>query len=369
MADDHLDAGELEAMLEDATQEATGDLVGTSRAMRRVHDLIERAAPGKATILVRGETGTGKELVAREIHRRSDRSGGPLVVVHCGALPDNLLEAELFGHERGAFTGADKLKKGRIELAETGTVFLDEIGDVSPAVQVKLLRLLQEKTFERLGGTQPIRADVRFIAATHRNLENMVKGGEFREDLFYRLNVVPIWVPPLRARRGDTPMLVAHFCDRLGPENGRPGITLSEEAMSFVVKRRWPGNVRQLQNFIERLVVLARDDVVELEDVKRELSEGSPFSTDVGTHASRAERLKTEATALRRTAEAAVQKRPPDEGDVKPLEEQIRAAERRAVQEALEAARGNRSKAARLLGISRQTLYNKLKEYGLMEPS
>lgn len=358
-----MDPDELDALLEDATEEATGELIGASRAMGRVRDTIARAATGNATILVRGETGTGKELVARAIHGASERSDGPLVVVHCGALPDNLLEAELFGHEKGAFTGADRMKKGRVELAETGTLFLDEIGDVSPAVQVKLLRLLQERTFERLGSNKPIKADVRFIAATHRNLEQMVKDGSFREDLFYRLNVVPVWVPPLRARRGDVPKLVEHFCAHFGPENGRPGVMLSNEAMARITKHRWPGNVRQLQNLIERLVVLARDDVIDDADVKRELTEGSPFATEAHTHSSRAERISEEAKALRTAAEARIRTNPGN--DVRPLEEQIRAAEKRAIAHAVKVAGNNRSKAARLLGISRQTLYNKLKEYEL----
>ncbi len=326
------------------------ELLGESRTMKRVRQLIDKAAPGTTTILIRGETGTGKELVARAIHSASERSGGPLVVLHCAALPDSLLEDELFGHEKGAFTGADSQRAGRVEQAHGGTLFLDEIGDVTLPIQVKLLRVLQERQLTRLGGSRTIDVDVRFIAATHRDLDHMTKHGEFREDLFYRLNVVPLWVPPLRARRDDLVLLADHFCKQFGRANGRADVRLDEEALSAIRSERWPGNVRQLQNFIERLVVLADSSTLTGEDVARELRERSPFDTEVSAKSG---------------ASLSVARRPISESEVVPLDEAVKKAERIALKVALKAAKGNRSKAARLLGVSRATLYNKLKEYQL----
>src|SRR3954468_6808774 len=254
-----------------ATDKAAG-FVGSSSAMKEVHALVKRAAPGTATVLVRGESGTGKELIAREIHEQSPRSKGPFVKLHCAALPETLLESELFGYEKGAFTGAAARKPGRVELAQNGTLFLDEIGDVTPAVQVKLLRLLQEKEFERLGGTQTLKADIRFVAATHRPLEQMVKASQFREDLFYRLAVVPILLPPLRARPEDVEPLARHFCTVHGEANGRKGLAFEPAAIEVLKTQSWPGNVRQLQNFVERLVVLSDGLSLGAADVERELA-------------------------------------------------------------------------------------------------
>jgi two-component system response regulator AtoC len=324
-------------------------LHGESKAMRRVRDLVARSASGTATILIRGETGTGKGLVARAIHAASACARHPFVTIHCAALPDTLLESELFGSEKGAFTGAAQSKGGRVEAARGGTLFLDEIGDITPAVQVKLLRLLQDREYERLGSSRTLRADVRFVAATHRDLDTMVKQGAFREDLFYRLNVVPLWVPPLRARREDVVPLCQLFCARFAEANGRR-VRLDDAALARVASRNWPGNVRQLENFVERLVVLATDDTVGVADVDRELSDASPFNTGSfesgGPQSSIATRIAT---------------RP----EVVPLDEAVRRAERQAILAALTAASGNRSKAARLLGIGRATLYTKLKEHGL----
>jgi len=314
---------------------------GTSRVMRECQALITRAAQGTATVLLRGESGTGKEVAARAIHTLSPRRAGPFVRVHCGALPDALLESELFGHERGAFTGAVARKPGRVELAQGGTLFLDEIGDITSAVQVKLLRLLQEREFERLGGVVTVKADVRFIAATHRDLEGMVAGGEFREDLFYRLSVVPIWLPPLRDRAGDVEALAAQFCTERAAANGRPGVTLDASALGRLAAESWPGNVRQLQNFVERLVVLSEGTVIGAADVERELSRRSSAPSD----------------------EAAA---PAPTGGGRRLDEQRRKAERDALESALRRAGGNRSLAARLLGVSRRTLYNKLEDLGLL---
>ncbi|HET9452568.1 MAG TPA: sigma-54 dependent transcriptional regulator, partial [Aggregicoccus sp.] len=250
----------------------TGAFVGHSRAMAEVEALLARAAASPATVLLRGESGTGKELAAQAVHEGSARRAGPLVKLHCAALPESLLESELFGHEKGAFTGAVQRKPGRVELAHGGTLFLDEVGELPPSVQVKLLRVLQEKTFERLGGTQTQHVDVRFVAATHRPLEEMVARGEFREDLFYRLNVVPVWLPPLRARPEDIAPLARHFLALHAKANGRPSMSLTPGAVALLEAQPWPGNVRELQNFLERLVVLSDGPTLQAADLSRELA-------------------------------------------------------------------------------------------------
>jgi two-component system, NtrC family, response regulator AtoC len=247
-------------------------MIGASRPMAELYRTLRKAADGVATVLVRGESGSGKELVARQVHALSPRRNGPFVKVHCAALPENLLESELFGYEKGAFTGATARKPGRVELAEAGTLFLDEIGDITPATQVKLLRVLQDRQYERLGGNQTLAADVRFVAATHRDLEAMVRAGTFREDLFYRLNVVSLVVPPLRARPEDIEPLALHFCQSVSAANKRGPAALDVDALERLRKEPWPGNVRQLQNFIERLVVLASRPRISLADVERELA-------------------------------------------------------------------------------------------------
>ncbi|MDB4995350.1 MAG: Response regulator of zinc sigma-54-dependent two-component system [Myxococcaceae bacterium] len=319
---------------------AGSELVGGTRAMSDVLQTIRKVAPGTATVLIRGETGTGKELVARALHDNSPRKDGPFVRVHCAALPETLLESELFGHEKGAFTGATSRKPGRVELAHKGTLFLDEIGDIPPAVQVKLLRVIQERELERVGGTQTIKVDVRFLAATHRDLEAMVAAKTFREDLFYRLNVVPLRVPSLRERAGDIDALARHFCEKFGAANGKPAITLEPGALAILRGNAWPGNVRQLQNLMERLVVLAEGDAIRASDVERELTPSQPV-----------------APVREDTAPA------PAQGAS--LDAHRRGAEREALVTALAQAGNNRTLAARLLNVSRRTLYNKLKEHGL----
>ena len=315
-------------------------IVGDSPAMREVLEMIERAAATSATVLVRGESGTGKELIVRAIHERSPRRERPLIKVHCGALPETLLEAELFGYEKGAFTGAASRKPGRVELADGGTLFLDEIGDISPLTQVKLLRVLQERQFERLGGTHTLSVDVRVVSATHRDLEAMIESGAFREDLYYRLNVIPLWVPPLRARGGDLTRLAQHFCAQQGQQNGRPGLRLEPDALDRLAAQDWPGNVRQLQNFVERLVVLGDGPTVTVADVVRELErQARPRGT--GPHA-------------------------PASVEPHSLELRRQEVEKEAILEALRRCGDNRTKAARILGVSRRTLYNKLEEHGLV---
>lgn len=323
-----------------AARESERSLLGESGAMIEVRDTIRRAAQGVATVLIRGETGTGKELVANAVHQQSRRAGKPFVKLNCAALPDSLLESELFGHEKGAFTGATSRKPGRVELAHGGTLFLDEIGDVPLPTQVKLLRILQEREFERVGGTETVKVDVRFIAATHRDLEATIKSGQFREDLFYRLNVLPIEVPPLRTRPGDITVLARHFASVAALANGRAGCTLDTEACTLLAAQSWPGNVRQLENFVERLIVLYDGPLVLRDHVERELAR--------------------EATRERPARSPAAELRPRS-----PLDAQRRDAEREAVVEALAHANNNRSLAARILGISRRTLYNKLEELGL----
>ena len=237
-------------------------LVGESGTMQEVYDMISKVAMTNATILVRGESGVGKELVATAIHDQSPRSKQKMVKINCAAIPEMLIESELFGYEKGAFTGADKLHKGRFELAEKSTIFLDEIGDLSPNLQVKLLRVLQEKEFQRLGGNETIRADVRIIAATNRNLEQMIIKNEFREDLYYRLNVFPLFIPPLRERRGDIPLLVNHFIEKYNKIHGLEIKRISSTAIDLLMTYHWPGNIRELENCIERAAILSTDRVI-----------------------------------------------------------------------------------------------------------
>jgi two-component system response regulator AtoC len=327
------------------------DIVGNSSAMLAIWALVARVAPSNATVLIGGETGTGKELVARRLHQLSARAGGPFVKVHCAALPDALLESELFGYEKGAFTGATARKAGRVELAQGGTLFLDEIGDVSASTQVKLLRVLQDRQYERLGGTETRRADVRFVAATHRDLLAMVAQGTFREDLYYRLNVVRVVLPPLRERLQDLPELARYFVGLSCRANGLGYVSLTESALEVLTKERWPGNVRQLQNLIERLVVLNDRGSLTAEDVLLEVGEqrGLGAESATGTTPARAE---TEPPVAKEMSEI-------------DLKGAVSKAERRQIEKALFKAKGNRDLAARLLGISLRTLYYKLRVYGL----
>jgi DNA-binding NtrC family response regulator len=312
--------------------------IGDSEPMEQVFATIRKVAKTNSTVLVRGETGTGKELVARALHDGSPRKGEAFVSVHCAALPESLLESELFGHEKGAFTGAVQRKPGRIELAHKGTLFLDEIGDVPRSVQVKLLRVIQERELQRVGGTQTIRVDVRIIAATHRDLDAMVAAGEFREDLFYRLAVVPIHIPPLRERGADAARLVRHFVEECARALARARMSIDDDAVALLAAQRWPGNVRQLQNFVERLVVLADKDVITRAEVDRELT-----------------RVPGAVRAPARGGESA---------DLS-LDSNRKETERQTLVKALSQAGNNRTRAARLLEVSRRTLYNKLREHGL----
>ncbi|HEY4013792.1 MAG TPA: sigma-54 dependent transcriptional regulator [Polyangiaceae bacterium] len=325
-----------------------GIVFGRSPAMEILRSLIERVAPTSSTVLVRGESGTGKELVARALHRASARAAGPFIKIDCTALPETLIESELFGYEKGAFTGAAAQKVGRVQLADGGTLFLDEIGELPATIQSKLLRLLQDREFERLGGSKTLRVDVRVVAATHRDLEAMVERGSFRQDLFYRLNVVPMWIAPLRARRADIDVLAEHFCAHAAADNGKEAVHLAPEALRALATQRWPGNVRQLQNFVERLVVLSGHPIITAAEVEAEIGRPVRFATETGTVGGDA--------AAEVGAEAAVPA----------LDEALRAAEKQALVRALEHVGGNRSAAARVLGVSRSTFYAKLRDYGLL---
>ncbi len=301
-------------------------MVGASAGLARVRELVAKVAPSDATVLVLGESGVGKELVAREIHRRSARAARPFVVVHAAAVPENLLESELFGYEKGAFTGAQARKLGRLELAEGGTLFFDEIGDISPAFQVKLLRFLQERTFVRVGGTRTLKVDARIVAATNQDLAEAVRQGRFREDLYYRISVFPIQVPPLRERRADIVPLARHILARLGYNHDLDGAVIE-----LLTKYDWPGNVRELENVLERATILAAG--AEIGPVHIQLPEPT----------------------LARPGNAGTDHASGTLYDV----------ERRMLEDALRRAGGNKSKAARLLGITRRMLYTKIERFGL----
>lgn len=312
-------------------------LVGRSPAMLKIYDLIETISQTDTTVLVQGESGTGKELVANAIHLLSPRRKGPFVKVNCAALPETLLEAELFGHERGAFTGAIRQRKGRFEIAGGGTLFLDEIGDISPMVQVKLLRVLQEREFERVGGNETLSADVRLICATQKDLKREVEKGNFREDLYYRLNVVPVRIPPLRERREDIPLLANHFIERFSQKMKKEISGLSEEAESLLLSYSYPGNIRELENMLERAIALIKGKVIQAQDLPDEVC-GEPSSS----------RLLCE--KIRGT---------------KPLAQALSLFEKEYIQSVLEKTKGKKGQAAEVLGISRKTLWEKIKELGI----
>ena len=318
------------------------NLVGTSPAMQQVFQLIEKVADAESTVLILGESGTGKELVARAIHFNSHRAEKPMVPVNCGAIPESLLESELFGHERGAFTGAARTRIGRFELANGGTIFLDEVGDMSPALQVKLLRVLQEQSFERVGGTKSLRIDVRIIAATNRDLEEAIARGEFREDLYYRLSVIPLNLPPLRERKEDIPLLLHHFMDQFNRMRDRKLQGFSPSVLYMLMNYHWPGNVRELENLVDRVVVLRGQGIVEPEDLP--------------------EKMRTMWTPSQPGATVEI----PDEGFC--LDMAVREFERELISRALKKAEGVKNKAAQLLGIKRTTLIEKLKRHSLLFP-
>ncbi|MBI3016241.1 MAG: sigma-54-dependent Fis family transcriptional regulator [Candidatus Tectomicrobia bacterium] len=309
-----------------------GDLIYASEKMARVCDLIATVARSDATVLIQGETGTGKELVARAIHQQSGRRAQPLIPVACAAIPETLLETELFGHEKGAFTGAIRERKGRFELAHRGSLFLDEVADLGPAVQAKLLRVLQEKEFERVGGTQTIKADVRLISATRKRLEDEVVAGRLREDLFYRLKVITVLLPLLRERKEDILPLAAHFLEKYSRPLGKDVRGFSSEACRQLLAYHWPGNIRELEATVQRAVTLTKNTILTAEDLSFEVGLTPTDKTNVPAH---------------------------------PLTDTVREAERRYLQEVLQSVGGQRKRAAEILGISRKTLWKKMKLLGM----
>jgi DNA-binding NtrC family response regulator len=311
-----------------------GEMIGGGAAMKRLLDLVRRAAPSEGRVLVTGENGTGKELVARAIHESSRRRGGPFVKLNCAAVPADLIESELFGHERGAFTGAVAARKGKFEQADGGTLFLDEVGDMPAAMQAKVLRVLQEGEFERVGGTQTLRCDVRVVAATNKDLQAEVQAGRFREDLFYRLNVVPIHAPPLRERREDVPELAARFLVEACDRNGRRPMRLAREAVLALQAHDWPGNVRELRNLVERLAILCDGPEISGDDVAAVLP---------GARRPRADRFRAGAS----------------------FHDLVEEAEREVILGALDAHTDNVSDTARALGLERSHLYKKMRALGI----
>jgi two-component system response regulator HydG len=309
-----------------------GEIVGESSVMKAVYDTIARVSPGDTSVLIYGESGTGKELLARAIHFHSRRKEWPFIRVNCGALAEGVLESELFGHEKGAFTGAIRRKKGRFELAEKGTLFLDEVGDLPLGIQVKLLRVLQEREFERVGGEETLKTDVRLIAATHRNLKEEVESGRFREDLFYRLHILPVTLPPLRDRKEDIALLAAHFLKRLGRELRKQGLSLTESGLEMLQAYDWPGNVRELENVLERAIVLS--DGNEIDRSCLSFMTSGPQGTKI--------------------ADSTMN-----------LEAVLASVEKRHLQNALKASGGVKARTARLLGIKESALYYKLEKYKL----
>jgi DNA-binding NtrC family response regulator len=310
------------------------NIIGISFPIQKVFELIEKVADTNATVLITGESGVGKELVARAIHYNSSKRDNPLVVVNCGAIPESLLESELFGYEKGAFTGAVSTRFGRFELANGGSIFLDEIGDMSFNLQVKLLRVLQERTFERIGGSKTIKVDLRIIAATNRTLEDLVAEGKFREDLYYRLNVVPIHIPPLRERKQDIPLLFSYFLERSNQLNNASIEGFSEEAMDVLIEYGYPGNVRELQNLVERLVVLKKTGYIDLEDLPE----------------------KFYMTKIREEVPLDIEKG---------YETLVTEFEKTLILQALNETKGVKSKAAQILSMNRTTLIEKMKRLGL----
>ncbi|MDH3393048.1 MAG: sigma-54 dependent transcriptional regulator [Desulfobulbaceae bacterium] len=332
-------------MNEHTIEDRFANIIGDSEKMRQVFSLIERVCDADTTVLVRGESGTGKELIAQALHYHGSRRDGPFVPVNCGAIPGELLESELFGHEKGAFTHAIRTRMGRFELADGGTVFLDEISEMSPMLQVKLLRVLQERQFERIGGTKTIHSDFRVVAATNRDLEEEVRKGTFREDLYYRLNVIPIESPPLRDRADDIDLLVDHFIDKFTATKRKRISGVSAEAMACLRRYQWPGNVRELENVVERMVILSMEEELTVDDLPERLLESSgdnsSASVDLGEI--------------------------PAEGFV--LSAVVAEFEKRLILQALAQTGWVKNRAAKLLNVNRTTLIEKLKRYEITDPA
>ena len=314
------------------------DIIGQSRKMREVFDLVQKVADCDSTILLNGETGSGKGMIAKAIHKKSKRINKPFISINCGAIPENLLESELFGHVRGAFTGATSSKQGKFELADSGTILLDEIGDMSSDLQVKVLKVLEEGEFEQVGGAKTIKVDVRIIAATHRDLSEEVQKGNFREDLYYRLYVIPIMLPSLRDRRSDIPFLISHFMEQSNQKNDRSVQEISEEAMAMMMGYAWPGNVRELKNMMERLVVLKGSGVISAQDLPSEIKSTHKYEPSTTIEIS-------------------------DEGIC--LNSAVTEFEKALILQSLEKTKWVKNKAAKLLHLNRTTLVEKIKRHHL----
>lgn len=322
----------IDLLTEELNSKSGKTIVYKSKKMKGILDVVNKVADTGATVLITGESGTGKELIASAIHFSSNRSNKPYIKVNCGALPENLLESELFGHERGDFTGAVSKKLGRFELADGGTLFLDEVGELTSSIQVKLLRALQEKEFERVGGTDTIKVDVRILAATNRDLLKMVEKGEFREDLFYRLNVIPIEIPSLRDRKEDIPFLIEFFINRYSMNKIKSEIRFSDEALEALINYKWKGNIRELENFIERLVILHDGKIIKITDLPKEILYCNSESTEFVI---------------------------PDEGI------NLDEIEKSLIIQALKKSNNNQTKAAKLLGITRHTLLYRMEKHSI----
>lgn len=324
---------DLKAQLASARSGLGASVVGKDPSLERVYETVEAVAPTRATVLITGESGTGKSLIARKIHEASDRSEGPFVEVNCGALPETLLESELFGHAKGSFTGAVAARPGQFLSAHGGTLFLDEIATASPALQVRLLRVIQERTFEPVGSEETLSVDVRLVVATNEDLATLVEEGRFRRDLFYRISVVPLRLPPLRERIGDVPLLAAHFLRRFAAENGKDVRYIDDSALTVLQAHHWPGNIRELENVIERGVILCRGDCLTPRDLPPDMS-----------HAVSA----------------------PDPGQTLPLRKALEIPEREIIERTLRSHNWNRQETAAALMINRTTLFNKMRKYGLL---
>lgn len=324
---------EQNQLLREQIHGANGVIIGNSAKMQSVFHLINQVAESNSNVLITGESGTGKELVAKALHNKSTRSNMPFIKINCGVLNENLLESELFGHEKGAFTGAVKQKKGRFELAEKGTLFLDEIGDVSPGMQLKLLRVLQEREFERVGGEKTIAADVRILAATNKDIPKLIRENKFREDLYYRLNVIPLSLPALRERSGDIPLLANHFLAQQAAKNRGTARSISPEGMNALQQYLWPGNIRELENLIERLFVITAEEIIDPGIISRHLFSQSAIEPSI---------------------------------ELLPLEDAVNRFEKSLIEKALHKADGVKNRAAKILGVSPSNLFYKLEKHGLL---
>ncbi len=342
--------------------EGADALVGQSRAMQEVFKAVGRAAPTDALVLIRGESGTGKELVARALWQHSERANKPFVIINCVAIPETLLESELFGYEKGAFTGAGNRRVGKIEQAQRGTVFLDEIGDMPMSVQAKILRLLQERQIERLGGREPIPVDVRIIAATNRDMEAAVTEGRLREDLYYRLKVVTISLPPLREREGDVPRLATHFLSRLARELDMQNPGLTPEAQAFLNGHAWPGNVRELENVLKKALIFSRGCPIGSEELRQAIGSGGATA---GAGAAAPSGGHGREAGVDDTLRAFIRRALVDNAGDAAYDHVLDAVAKSTIAEALEITAGNRTRAAKLLGLSRPTLIAKIEKYGL----